>query len=128
MRFYRQLELLFKSESMVKFDNLIKVAHEIKAINPLALYGFVNLILRPMQSELNVMTAELGSGVVKQIGLKDLFTEKMEPYLYELNRVSIERHSNERKLKVNCDIAFTRPWNRQRYIENHVISRLTSPV
>ncbi|MBE8574095.1 hypothetical protein [Vibrio sp. OPT18] len=81
MKFCKQLESLLKPDAMIKFENLLKVAHEINAINPLALYGFINLILRPMQSELNLVTAELGSGVVKHIGLKDLFTERMEPYL-----------------------------------------------
>ncbi len=77
MNFYGPLEWLFKSESArVKFENLLKVAHDINAINPLALYDFINLILKPMQSELNLITVELGTGAVKPVGLKDLFTEK----------------------------------------------------
>ncbi|MEZ8061116.1 DUF6710 family protein [Vibrio splendidus] len=117
MNFYGPLEWLFKSESArVKFENLLKVAHDINAINPLALYDFINLILKPMQSELNLITVELGTGAAKPVGLKDLFTEKMEPYLYEFSRAPI--NSSDRKLKINCDIAFTRPWNRQRYIDN----------
>ncbi len=118
MKFLKHRAFLLKNEQVVKFENLLKVAQDINAVNPLALYDFVNLILRPMQSELNLITAELGTGVVKQIGLKDLFTEKMEPYLSELNVMTVESRDSDQKLKLKSDIAFNRPWSRRRYIDN----------
>ena len=116
MNFHKKLKMLFKSQQVVKFDNLVQVAHEIKAQNPLALYDFVNLILKPMQSEVNLVTAELGTGVVKQIGLKHLFSGKMGSCLYDPKK--IDSHTDDTTLNLGRDIAFTRPWNRQRYIDN----------
>ena len=118
MGFYRKFQVLFKSKEMVKFDNLVQVAYEIKNINPLALYHFINLILKPMQSEVNLVTAESGSGIVKEVKLAHLFSEEIEHYLNESKNINIKPKTENTTLHLASDIAFTRPWNRQRYIEN----------
>ena len=71
-----------------------------------------------MQAEINLITAEQGSGVVKEIGVGNLFSTEIErSWLWE-KEIRQSKPDVTDMLELGKDVVFTWPWNRNRYIEN----------